>query len=33
MCENTIVIKAVDLDAQKEDWFAIWVENMEKDVP
>jgi predicted oxidoreductase len=27
------LMKAVDLQLEKEDWFAIWVESMGKDVP
>jgi predicted oxidoreductase len=27
------LIKAVELDLEKEDWFAIWAESMGEDVP
>jgi predicted oxidoreductase len=27
------LMKAVDLQLEKEDWFAIWVESIGKDVP
>ncbi|MEP7092727.1 MAG: aldo/keto reductase, partial [Flavobacterium sp.] len=27
------LIKAVELDLDKEDWFAIWTESMGNDVP
>jgi predicted oxidoreductase len=30
--QNTIVMKAVELDLEKEDWFA-WAESMGEDVP
>jgi predicted oxidoreductase len=26
-------MKAVELDLEKEDWFAIWAESMGEDVP
>jgi predicted oxidoreductase len=27
------LMKAVELDLEKEDWFAIWAESMGEDVP